>query len=200
MVKTFIFLFISLCLSLNINAQTVAQVMNKTAAVIGRQGGCRASFNMSSPKYGSSAGSIAIKGNKFNARTNKAIVWYNGKTQWSYMKSTNEVNVSSPNRDRQMSLNPMSFINIYKTGFNNSMTKKGSNYIVHLTAKSKKRSIQEMYITISKRTNVPSKVRMRQGKTWSTITISNFKAVNQSNSTFTFNAKDYPTAEVIDLR
>ncbi len=26
----------------------------------------------------------------------QAIVWYNGKTQWTYMKKTNEVNVSNP--------------------------------------------------------------------------------------------------------
>lgn len=193
-------MFAALILSLSINAQTVSQVLNKTANIVGRQGGCQANFSISSPKYGSSSGTIAIKGNKFNARTNKAIVWFNGKNQWSYMKSTNEVNVSTPNQAQQMSLNPMTFINIYKTGYNSKLSTKGNNYIVHLTAQNKKRTIQEMYITISKKTSIPSKVKMRQGSTWSTINISNFQTKNQSNSTFTFNAKDYPTAEVIDLR
>ena len=41
---------------------------------------------------------------------------------------------------------------------------------------------------------------MRQTNDWTTITISNFKAKNLPNSTFTFPAKDFPQAEVIDLR
>jgi hypothetical protein len=41
---------------------------------------------------------------------------------------------------------------------------------------------------------------MLQGKNWTTINISNFKAKNQSNDIFSFNSKDYPKAEIIDLR
>lgn len=41
---------------------------------------------------------------------------------------------------------------------------------------------------------------MRQGKTWSTIKVSNFKARSIPNSSFAFNAKEFPSAEVIDLR
>lgn len=182
------------------NAQTAKQVLDKTASVIGSKGGASANFSMSSPKYGSSSGSIAIKGNKFNARTPQAIVWFNGKTQWSYLKKTNEVNVSYPTQAQQMSMNPYTFINIYKTGYNMDLKKSGNNYVVHLTAQNQKRSINEMYITVNKSSYIPSQVKMRQGSTWSTITISNFKAKNISNSTFTFNSKEFPTAEIVDLR
>ena len=80
------------------------------------------------------------------------------------------------------------------------MKTKGTNYEVHLTAQNKKRSVQELYITVNKKTYVPSQVKMRQGGTWSTINISNFKAKGISNSTFVFNSKDFPNAEVVDLR
>ena len=76
-------------MSIGAMAQTAQQVLDKTAAVIGNKGGASANFNMSSSKYGSASGSIAIKGNKFNARTPQAIVWFNGKTQWTYLKKTN---------------------------------------------------------------------------------------------------------------
>ena len=56
-------------MSIGAMAQTAQQVLDKTAAVIGNKGGASANFNMSSSKYGSASGSIAIKGNKFNART-----------------------------------------------------------------------------------------------------------------------------------
>ena len=187
-------------MSIGAMAQTAQQVLDKTAAVIGNKSGASANFKMSSSKYGSASGSIAIKGNKFNARTPQAIVWFNGKTQWTYLKKTNEVNVSNPTQAQQMSMNPYTFINIYKTGYKSSLKTVGSNYEVHLVANNQKRSVAEMYITIDKKPHVPSAVKMRQGKIWSTITVSNFRAKSVSNSTFNFNSKECPGAEVIDLR
>ena len=181
------------------NSQARA-ILDKTAKIVGRSGGAQADCTMSSAKAGSVSGSVFIKGNKFHAKTPQAIVWFNGKTQWSYMKKTNEVSLSTPPQAQQMAMNPYTFINMYKSGFALSLKNEGNNYVVKLTAQNKQRSVQEMYITINKKTYVPSVVKMRQGQTWSTITIRNFKATDQPNSLFTFNTKDYPSAEVIDLR
>lgn len=199
--KKYLLFLLAVFFGMNVNAQTATQILDKTANVIGRKGGASAHFSMSSAKYGSTSGTIAIKGNKFHATTPQATVWFNGKTQWSYMKKTHEVNISNPTQAQQMSMNPYTFINIYKTGYKTSITSKsGSDYVVRLYANNQKRTVQEMYITISKNSYIPSKVRMRQGKTWSTITISNFKAKNQPNSLFSFHSKDFPSAEIIDLR
>ena len=181
------------------NSQQAMKVLNKTAAVVGRKGGAQADFTVSGKKTGTQTGTIAIKGNMFQARTKKAIIWYNGKTQWSYLKMTNEVNISTPNEAKRMSMNPYTFISMYKNGYNLSMTTKGGNYVVHMVAQNKKRSVPEAYITISK-SYKPSVVRMRQGNDWTTIYVNNFVAKNQPNSKFTFNAKDFPKADVIDLR
>lgn len=181
-------------------AQTARQVLDKTAAVVGRRGGASANFSISSAQYGHTSGSLAIKGRKFFARTPKAMVWFDGKTQWSYMRSTNEVNVSTPTQAQQMSMNPYTFINIYKTGYTSKLTTQGNNFVVHLVAGNQKRTVQELYITIARATYVPTQVRMRQGKVWTTISVSNFKAQNQPDRTFTFHAKDFPQAEVVDLR
>ena len=181
-------------------AQTAQQVLDKTAKVIGNKSGAKANFTFTNPKTGSVSGTIAIKGNKFNARTSQATVWYDGKTQWTYLKNTNEVNVNTPTQAQQMTMNPYTFIHIYKTGYNMSMKTVGDSYQVHLTAQNKKRTVQELYITINKKTSVPSQVKMRQGSTWSTINVSNFSAKSIANSAFVFNSKDFPHAEVVDLR
>lgn len=181
------------------NSQQAMKVLNKTAAVVGRKGGAQADFTVSGKKTGTQSGTIAIKGNMFQARTKKAIIWYNGKTQWSYLKMTNEVNISTPNEAKRMSMNPYTFISMYKNGYNLSMTTKGGNYVVHMVAQNQKRSVPEAYITISK-SYKPSVVRMRQGNDWTTIYVNNFVAKNQPNSKFSFNAKDFPKADVIDLR
>ena len=198
--KKYLFILMLLAMSAGACAQTAQQVLKKTASIVGRPGGCAANFKLSSAKFGSTSGRIAIKGQKFQASTPKAMIWFDGTTQWSYLSATNEVNVSKPTQAQQMSMNPMTFIHIYQTGYTPTMTKKGNNFIIRLVAKNQRRTVQEMELTINRKTYVPSVVRMRQGKTWSTISISGFSARNQSNSTFTFNAKDYPTAEVIDLR
>lgn len=62
------------------------QILNKTASVLSRKGGASANFQLSNAKMGQVSGTIAIKGNKFHAATPQAIVWFNGKTQWTYLK------------------------------------------------------------------------------------------------------------------
>lgn len=56
-----------------------------------------------------------------------------------------------------------------------------------------------MYITINKN-YYPQTIKMRQSNGWTTIKVSNFKAKNISDATFRFNSKDFPNAEIIDLR
>lgn len=200
MKKKIVLMALAIVVSLCSQGQTARQVLDKTAAVIGRKGGVQANFKLTGSQYGTISGTLAIKGNKFQANTSEAIVWYDGKTQWSYLRKTNEVNVTHPTQAQQMAMNPYSFINIYKTGYDATLTTTGSNHVVHLSAQNKNRTVQELYITINRTTHVPSLVKMRNGTNWTTINISNFKAKNQSDATFVFRSKDFPHAEVIDLR
>ncbi len=181
------------------NAGNARKVLDKTAAIISNKGGASANFKLTSQKN-STNGKITIKGNKFHATTPDGIVWYNGKTQWTYMKANEEVNVNTPTEAQQAQMNPYQFINLYKKGYALGMKTISGNYQVHLTATDKKRSIQELYITINSKTYLPSQVKMLQNGKWTTITISNFKTLNVSDAVFTFNSKDFPEAEVIDLR
>ena len=184
-----------------INAQNAAQarkILDKTASIIGNKYGASANFSASG-KYGNSSGTIAIKGNKFNAHTQQAIVWFDGKTQWTYMKSSQEVNISTPTEAQQQSMNPYKFINIYKNGFKLGMKNVSGGWQIHLYATNQKRTIKEMYITIG-HNYLPQTIKMRQSNGWTTIKVSNFKAKKLSDATFRFNSKDFPNAEVIDLR
>jgi carbamoyl-phosphate synthase large subunit len=46
----------------------------------------------------------------------------------------------------------------------------------------------------------PEQVKMLQGKKWTTFDISNIKKNKLADSQFRFNSKDFPKAEIIDLR
>ena len=182
------------------NPAQARAILDKTSKVIGHKSGVSAAFTLNNPTTGNVSGTIAVKGGKFNARTPQAIVWFNGKTQWTYMKKNNEVNISIPTQAQQQMMNPYTFINVYKTGYKMSSTKAGGSYEVHLVAQNQKRSIQEMYVTVNSKTYVPSRVKMKHNGRWYTVTISNFSAKKLPDSLFAFNSKDYPSAEVIDLR
>lgn len=181
------------------NSSRARQILDKASATVMRAGGASANFTMSSKNIGSASGTVSIKGNKFYASTPNIKVWNNGSTQWTYSRSTNEVTIIRPNDAQQMSANPYKFVSIYKSGYAMSMKETGGQYEVHLTAIHPSRSIKEAYITVN-RSYQPTKIRMRQGQTWTTITVSNFRSRSISNSTFEFNKKAYPSAEVIDLR
>lgn len=200
--KKVLFIILVAFAALYANAQNESQarsVLNKTASLLGRKGGVSASFTLSNSKIGTVSGSIAVKGKKFNAKTKQAIVWYNGKTQWSYIKRNNEVNVTTPTPSQQQMMNPYAFINIYRSGYKLGLSNSGNNHIIHLKANGHK-SISEMYITIGKSTNIPSIIKYKQNSSWTTIRIRNFRTSNLSDRVFTFNYKDFPSAEVVDLR
>lgn len=183
-----------------IAAQSAKTVLDKTAAVVSNKDGVSAGFKITDGQYGNLSGTIAVKGQKFQASTPQVNVWFDGKTLWTLMKSSDEVNVSNPTANELAAINPYNFINIYRSGYKYDMKTVGKEFQVHLTATDKSRKIQEMYINVNKSSYVPSQVKMLRGGKWSTITISNFKKASLSDSQFRFNPKSYPNAEIIDLR
>ncbi len=180
-------------------AQSARQVLDKTAAVVANKSGAKASFVMKGGNMNTS-GTIAIKGRMFQATTPQATIWFDGKTQWTYVKQNDEVNVANPSDTEQQAINPYTFIYMYKNGYKSTMVKRGTCYEVHLTATDKKRNIQEMYIVVNAKSYAPSQVRLLRKSGWTTIDISNFKKASLADGQFRFNAKEFPHAEVIDLR
>ncbi len=178
-------------------AQSAKEVLDKTAAIVSHPGGISADFTMRGG-MGNATGSISVKGKKFQASSPIATIWFNGKTMWTYMKKNDEVNVTTPNESQLQKINPYNFINLYKKGYEMSMSKASDSYTVHLT--SNKNKIKEMFITVDKKTYHPTQVKMLQGNKWTSFDINNLKTENLNDQLFSFNSKDFPSAEVIDLR
>ena len=156
----------ALVMALPLSAQTAKQVLDKTASIVAAKSGAKATFSIKSNQMNAS-GTIAIKGKKFQATTPQATIWFDGKTQWTYLKKNEEVNVANPTESELAAINPYNFIYMYQKGYKYTMEKKNGSFIVHLTT---------------------------------TIDISGFKQSKLSDGMFRFNSKDFPNAEVIDLR
>lgn len=179
-------------------AQSAKSVLDKTAQALASKGGVTASFKARDAQNGSVSGTISIKGRKFYAKTTAATVWFDGKTQWTYVPQNDEVNISTPTASELSAINPYGFVYLYRQGYTLSMQTQGQSYIV--TMKSQKKAIREMVVTVSRQSYVPSQVRLLQNNRWTTVTISGFKRGNLSDSLFQFNRKACPHAEIIDLR
>jgi outer membrane lipoprotein-sorting protein len=197
--KKICFLIAATLISAATFAQTAKSVLDKAAANITVKSGVQAKFKMTG-SMGNTSGTIAIKGRKFHATTPQAIVWFDGKTQWTYMKNNDEVNVTTPTESQLQAINPYNFINLYKNGYDATLNSSGKDYVVHLTASTKDKKIRELFITVNKSSNTPTQVKLLQGTKWTIFDISDLKKQSVPDSQFRFNAKDLPQAEIIDLR
>ena len=123
--KKICFLILAALISTVSMAQTAKSVLDKAAANITVKEGVKANFRMTGG-IGFASGTILIKGKKFHATTPKAIVWFDGKTMWTYMKDNEEVNVSNPTEAQLQAINPYNFINLYKNGYTSTLNTTGS--------------------------------------------------------------------------
>ena len=149
--------------------QSAKSVLDKTASVVSNKSGVQANFTMSGG-MGNVSGTIAVKGRKFHATTPVATMWFDGKTMWTYMKKNEEVNVTTPNETQLQKINPYNFINLYKQGYDMTMSQSDKSYTVHLTAQ-KTGKISELFITVDKKSYHPTQVKMLQGNKWTVFDI-----------------------------
>ena len=156
---------------------------------------------------GSSVGTIRLKGEKFLLDADGVKTWFDGRTQWSYLTNSDEVNVSEPTPEELQSINPYALLSIYKQGYHMKLGKTDvyggkPAYEVILTASDRKKDLQCVIIYVTKDTFQPLCISMTQkGGNSVAIRITSYKAGESYNDhLFTFDKKAYPTAEVIDLR
>ena len=196
------------------NAQ-VAQAQNGTAALdrvvekFRRSGDLSAAFTLTvynalNEPVDKQSGTIKLAGDKFYWTTPAMTVWYNGQLQWAYVKATEEVNLTEPTPAEIASINPYTLITTYKQNFNTKAlkAKNSQQRVAELTPKKKGTQIDRVVLTVNASTWTPQSFQIYYSdRTHSTIALSQLvTGQNFPDATFVFNKKQYPKAEVIDLR
>ena len=196
------------------NAQ-VAQAQNGTAALdrvvekIRRSGDLSAAFTLSvynalNEPVDKQSGTIKLSGDKFYWTTPAMTVWYNGQLQWAYVKASEEVNLTEPTPAEIASINPYTLITTYKQNFNVKAlkAKNSQQRVAELTPKKKGTQIDRVVLTVNASNWMPQSFQIYYSdRTHSTIALSRLvTGQNFSDATFVFDKKQYPKAEVIDLR
>ena len=149
-------------------------------------------------------GIFTLKGNKFVLDMIQMKVWFNGKTQWSYSESNNEVSITEPTEKEIAETNPMAIISGFKSKCDIRFASKKSsqNHVIDMIPKTKNKDIARLQVEINKTTgNLYSiKVSYTNG-TLSTLTLSNFeKAIKVSDNLFVFNQNKHKGVTINDLR
>jgi outer membrane lipoprotein carrier protein len=152
-------------------------------------------------------GTIQLKGDKYRLNVAQQDIVSDGKTVWTYMKDANEIQVNNASKDTN-SITPANFLTLYEKGFLFKFVgeekEKGMVYqLVELVPiDPKKKSVVKVKLKISKKDQMVYSARLID-RSGTVVTYKVEKLTPEaaaSDTIFTFNTKNYPGAEVIDLR
>lgn len=211
--KSILFSILIALFTLPVFAQQQAQakaVLDKTATLFNTAGGVKASFSVQvSSKgrlLGETTGVIQLKGDKFLFKTADVITWFDGTTQWSYLTESEEVNVSNPTPAELQRMNPYALLSLYHKGYSYKMGSakqyrgKSVDEVI-LTATNKKEDLSRIALYVTKEGQpVGIIVESRNGDKSEIVVTSYQSGQKYADAVFVFNKKQYPRAEVIDLR
>lgn len=152
-------------------------------------------------------GNVTVKGLKFRLKMAGQEIFNNGKEIYTYVKETNEVNITDFNPNNDSDFSPTKIYSIYKKGykyvFKEEQNVGGQFYeVVELSPTNAKSNIAKVQITVNKKDkSVKSwKIWDKTGKK-TVFKVEDFVPnVAATDNVFTFDTKKYPGVEVVDLR
>lgn len=206
--KILLFSLSVICLPLSLLAQQpdAQNILDRTAENFRNAGGVKVTFTVRTSE-GNSLGTIRMKGEKFLLEAEGTTTWFDGRTQWSYLSSSGEVNISEPTSEELQTINPYALLSLYKHGYKLKLGKIDNSqdqslYKIVLTATNRKQDLQCIILYVTKDSLRPVRVSMAQrgGETAVVIINSYQSGLTYQEQLFVFDKKSYPEAEVIDLR
>jgi outer membrane lipoprotein-sorting protein len=155
----------------------------------------------------SKKGTACMKGDKYWMSFAGQTIISDGKTQWTYIKDNNEVQVNNVDPNNDQSMNPSKLLTSYDKSFTPKFIKEEVRnaktiQIIDLTPL-KGRSYFKIRVEIDKTQKqiVNAIVYDKNGTSTYTYSVVKFTPNKTIPDTkFTFDAKDYPGVEVIDMR
>ena len=189
------------------------EILDKSSAALNQSGGLSVSFafNINDEIHEikqSFEGQMVLKGAKFFLDTPDQTVYFDGKTQWVYNKSIEEVSILEPEPQDIQALNPISIFELYKTDYDYKYEgekidiQKRKVQEISLSPKNKKEDIKQVDVQINPGDWMPVFFRIvYKNKSEYRIYVNKYQArLDIPDSQFVFDKKKYPQAEINDLR
>ena len=195
-----------LCLALPVLAQQegARDILHRAADTFLREGGVYVSFSLRSSE-GLSSGTLRLKGEKFVLEAGGMTTWFDGHTQWTYLPSSDEVNISEPTDEELQTLNPYAWLYLYDREYDlkSLPAETSGQYKIEMSARSAGEQVERLVLWLDKSGLHPVKFSLTlAGNVEPTlITVRDYRTRQPyTDAMFVFDPGEYPTAEVIDLR
>ena len=152
---------------------------------------------------GAVQGSIVMSGASFTMTTPQLKVWYNGKTQWTYLDSSGEVSITEPTAEELMASNPFAILSSYSTHYRSRrLDDNNGRKCVGLTPVDRNSGIEQIEVIADKSGKWPEAINITfDYKRKISLVIDKIAGVAKpSESIFRYDAKKQAATEIIDLR
>lgn len=180
---------------------SAGDVLRKAAAAMKDAPSVEASFSVSTGSRGSS-GEILIAGNRFALTTPELSTWFDGKTQWAYSPSAEEVNISEPTPEELQQINPFAILSAMQNRFTPRRLKAAAGYDkIELIPKGKS-EYAKIVAVFNATTHFPREIIITSAdRSVTTIKIASIKKGGKTpDSRFKFNPAHFRGVEIVDLR
>lgn len=147
-------------------------------------------------------GSLISKGDKYKLTAAGQDVISDGKTMWTYLKETNEVQINKAGEDDD-SFTPTKLLSGYNKDYKSKfINEKGNDQILELYPLKKGKTFTKVQLTIDKSKKQISKfvIYDRGGSTFSYIVDKFVTDQAIADNVFTFNKAEHPGVEMNDMR
>ncbi|HLO59910.1 MAG TPA: outer membrane lipoprotein carrier protein LolA [Bacteroidales bacterium] len=155
-----------------------------------------------------SAGNLVLKQQKYKLNSEGSIVFYDGKTMWTYVQKSNEVTITEPrNNSGDFMSNPYGFFTSYKNEFKYRYVKETLNngvtcHEIDLFPKNLNQPYSRIKVLINKQTSLPEAITSigKDGVDYSVRLKNTVTSKVFPDTAFTFNPAEYKKVEIIDMR
>lgn len=197
----FYILVFALTAALSVAAQhdnRAREILDKVASTYGESQGMKLEFK------GTQIGTLWIKGEQFVLDCGGVKSWFDGQTQWSYVTENEEVNVSTPTQEEIQVINPYVLVSMYRHGFKyryeGLKMRNGKRGTEIALIPEKQQDIRKILLAIGEN-NIPFYIGIdMQNGHYEEFILTNQENLTLDDEFFRFNEREYPDAEVIDLR
>lgn len=150
-------------------------------------------------------GKVDLKGRLFRIELLDTEIKFNGKTQWTYVASDNEVTITQPSNADLQESNPMSMIEgmlVTNRIVNNEKKVVGGCRVINFYPHDpKKVEYFKIVLYIVEETELPKKIVIYQRNGDKiTMTFLDLRQVQYNQSNFVFKTSEYPNVNINDLR
>lgn len=147
-------------------------------------------------------GILRLNGSSYSLLMDDMKVWCNGKVQWSYMSEINEIYITDASSPEAQNLSPLYIMEMYRAGYSAAMNSTNGRTEVTLETSSPDNNINKVKLQFDASTlRLESMFIYMAGQGYIEVALDAYTAhCTFPAGVYECPLKDYPTAEVVDMR